>query len=60
MYCGASLEAQQRFSTEEKQEILESKQKLSKELKDKTLATSKRINGSAFFTGGDLGGGGDC
>tara|TARA_R110001606_G_scaffold390070_1_gene556761 strand:+ start:2417 stop:2680 length:264 start_codon:yes stop_codon:yes gene_type:complete len=60
MYCGASLEAEQRFTPEEKKEILRSKQKLAKDLNAKTSAAPNSTTGSTFLAGGDLGGGGDC
>ena len=60
MYCGASLEAGQRFTPEEKMEILRSKQKLAKDLQAKTLAAPNISTGSTFLAGSDLNGGGDC
>ncbi len=60
MYCGASLEAEQRFTPEEKKEILKSKQKRAEDLRANALTSSSPSTGSTFLAGGDLGGGGDC
>ena len=60
IYCGASLEAGQRFTAEEKKEILRLKQKLAEDRRANSVVVSKPSTGSTFLAAGDLSGGGDC
>ena len=61
MYCGTDLEPHQRFTQEEKRQILESKKELEKQLETKDGVGHAKGIGTAFLGGGEFGGGGgDC
>jgi len=59
MYCGVDLEVNQSFTQEEKQQILEAKQKLDKKLK-KTDKAGRVRNIGTPLSGGTGFGGGEC